>query len=55
MAVTEMARIETKARKLGLGTFFTLTFVLTWGIAAMSVLMIASALTVLRRRRPTTA
>lgn len=38
MAVTEMARIETRARKRGLGTFFTLSFALTWGIAAMFVL-----------------
>lgn len=38
MAVTEMARIETKGtRKRGLGTFFTLTFALTWGIAAVLI------------------
>ncbi len=39
MAVTETARIESRSRTrtLGLGTFFTLTFVLTWGIAAFFI------------------
>lgn len=38
MTVTETSPIETRTRKRGLGTFFTLTFALTWGIAAMFVL-----------------
>ena len=38
MATTEAPRVETRTRKPGLGTFFTLTFALTWGIAAMFVL-----------------
>lgn len=38
MAVAEMTRKETRARKPGLGIFFTLTFALTWGIAAVLIL-----------------
>jgi len=37
MATAEMTRVETTTRKRGLGLFFTLTFALTWGIAAMFV------------------
>jgi membrane protease YdiL (CAAX protease family) len=37
MAVAEMTITEPKARKRGLGLFFTLTFALTWGIAALFV------------------
>jgi membrane protease YdiL (CAAX protease family) len=39
MAVAEMTHNETRTRKRGLGLFFTLTFTLTWGIAAMFVLL----------------
>jgi membrane protease YdiL (CAAX protease family) len=38
MAVAEMTLNETRARKRGLGLFFTLTFALTWGIAAILIL-----------------
>jgi membrane protease YdiL (CAAX protease family) len=38
MAITETRAVETTARKRGLGLFFTLTFVLTWGIAAILIL-----------------
>ncbi len=38
MAIAETARVvETKPRKRGLGFFFTLTFALTWGIAAILI------------------
>jgi membrane protease YdiL (CAAX protease family) len=37
MAVTTATQIEATTRKRGLGTFFTLTFALTWGIAAILI------------------
>ena len=37
MAVIDTERTETRTRQLGLGTFFALTFILTWGIAALFI------------------
>lgn len=38
MTQTDTIQIEKGARKRGLGTFFTLTFALTWGLASLFVL-----------------
>jgi membrane protease YdiL (CAAX protease family) len=38
MAITGPTRNETRTRKRGLALFFTLTFALTWGIAAILIL-----------------
>lgn len=38
MAVVTATRIQGTGRRFGLGTFFTLTFALTWGIAAAFIL-----------------
>jgi membrane protease YdiL (CAAX protease family) len=38
MATAEMTRNETRSRERGLGLFFTLTFALTWGIAAILII-----------------
>lgn len=37
MAVAELTQVENVPRKRGLGTFFTLTFALTWGLAAIFI------------------
>lgn len=37
MTVLDRPRVETRAPKSGLGLFITLTFLMTWGIAAMFV------------------
>jgi membrane protease YdiL (CAAX protease family) len=39
MTTTDAPRTETRTRTPGLGTFFALTFALTWGIAAMFILV----------------
>ena len=39
MATTDAPRTETRTRTPGLGTFFALTFTLTWGIAALFILV----------------